>query len=167
MCVRGRYAVDPPIAAPGGYLGCCCNSNSSSSAEDTSQSSRRLSAVVPVNPPDGNGAACVASIAWLSEPAFLECCICLLCDPVPCVSVACLPYGSYAVDNAAGGGAVSCPHVLMGYARPLRQVSLTAGKYWRYDIQAQAMPRRLPVITSNLHYVSILDCQVEHCITYG
>lgn len=55
--------------------------------------------------------------------------MCLLCDGNPCGSGPCLPYGSYAVDIAAGGGAVSCPQVLMGYARPLRQVSLTGGKY--------------------------------------
>jgi hypothetical protein len=142
-CARGKYAVESLITIPGGSLvRCCCNSKSSSSSSSDD--------------------ACVGSIAWLSESALRccagrnDCCGCPGCSEVCCnVSVCCctsccLPYGSYAINDAAGGGSVPRPHVRMGYARPLRHVSLTGGKYWRYASQAQNIPSILPVITSKL-----------------
>jgi len=55
---------------------------------------------------------------------------------------------SYAVDDASAGGKLSLPQLRMGYALPLRQVSLTGGKYCRYATNAHRVPSRLPVMTS-------------------
>ena len=55
---------------------------------------------------------------------------------------------SSSIIGACGGARDALPQARMGYARPLRQVSETGGKYCRYEPHATSMPSRAPEMTS-------------------